>query len=152
MSASLLLAGSIVLLSACGNEASPIPVTSGGTLDCPTFEATVNPIFDLNIGGRTCSASGCHSVFSSAGGAFKIYPNAGANTIEMQANYLSAKGMANLNDPSQSKLLLEPLAGTQSIVGSHTGGDIFPSTSDPNYGVILSWISTQVPGPSACFP
>ena len=152
MSASLLLAGAIVVLSACGNEASPSPVTSGGTLDCPTFEASVNTIFDLNIGGRTCSASGCHSVFSSAGGAFKIYPNAAPNTVEMQANYLSAKGMANLNDPGLSKLLLEPLAGTQSIVGSHTGGDIFPSTSDPNYGVIFDWISTQVPGPSACSP
>lgn len=152
MSASVLLVGSIVLLSACGNEVSPVPITGGGTLDCPTFQSSVNPIFDQNLGGRTCSASGCHSVFSSAGGAFKIYPNALPNTVEMQANYLSAKGMANLNDPSQSKLLLEPLAGTQSIVGSHTGGDIFASTSDPNYSTILSWISMQVPGPSACFP
>lgn len=152
MSASLLLAALICLVSACGNEASPTTVASGGTLDCGLFQAAVNPIFDQNLGGRTCSASGCHSVFSSAGGAFKIYPNALPNTVEMQANYLSAKGMANLSAPSQSKLLLEPLAGAQSIVGSHTGGDIFPSTSDPNYGVILGWISTQVPGPSACFP
>lgn len=152
MSASLLLAGLIGLVSACGNEATPIPITGGGTLDCGIFQTSVNSIFDQNLGGRTCSASGCHTVFGSAGGAFKVYPNALPNTVEMQANYLSAKGMANLNDPSQSKLLLEPLAGAQSIVGSHTGGDIFGSTSDTNYGVILGWISTQVPGPSACFP
>ena len=142
----------IALLAACGNEASPTPVASGGTLDCQLFQASVNPIFDQNLGGRTCSASGCHTVFGSAGGAFKIYPNAQPNTVEMQANYLSAKGMANLNEPSQSKLLLEPLAGAQSIVGSHTGGDIFASTADANYGVILGWISMQVAGPSACFP
>lgn len=147
--ASLLL---ITLLAACGNEASPSIISEGETLDCPVFQATVNDIFDQDIGGRTCSASGCHSVFGSAGGAFKIYPGAQDGSVEMQANYLSAKGMANLSDPSQSKLLLEPLAGAQSIVGSHTGGDIFASTSDPNYGVILAWISMQVAGPSSCIP
>lgn len=152
MSASLLLAGLLSLLSACGNEATPVPITTGRTLDCGLFQSTINAIFDQNIGGRTCSSSGCHTVFGSNGGAFKVYPNALPNTVEMQANYLSAKGAADLNTPSDSKLLLEPLVGADPIAGGHGGDDIFASTSDPNYIAILGWISTQVPAPSACFP
>jgi hypothetical protein len=91
-------------------------------------------------------------VFGSSGGAFKVYPNAAPNSMEMQANYLAAKGFANLDSPVDSKLLLEPLAGAQSIVGSHAGGDIFASTLDVNYMTIFMWISNRIPGPSACFP
>jgi hypothetical protein len=70
----------------------------------------------------------------------------------MDYNYRAAKGFANLTDPPQSKLLLEPLAGAQSIVGSHAGGDIFASTADPNYQTILNWITNQIQGTSSCVP
>jgi hypothetical protein len=152
--ASLLMA-LVAMLPGCGVDVNQQTVVTGQTLDCQVFQnltVGVNRIFDLNIGGRTCSASGCHSVFGSSGGAFKIYPNALPNTVEMQANFLAAKGFANLNSPADSKLLLEPLAGAQSIVGSHAGGDIFPDTSDPNYAVIFAWIFNRIQGPSACYP
>jgi hypothetical protein len=146
-----LLIGLGLLLCGCGSSVSSSPVTTGLTLDCQLFQSTVNPIFDADIGGKTCSASGCHTVYGSAGGAFKIYPNAAPNTVEMQANYLAAKGFANLNSPADSKLLLEPLAGAQSIVGSHTGGDIF-TLFDVNYTPIYAWIANPVQGPSSCYP
>lgn len=130
---------------------SPVPVSTGGTLDCNLFQASVNPIFDRDLGGKTCSASGCHSVSGSAGGAFKIYPNAQPGD-QIRANYYAARAFSNLSDPSQSKLLLEPLAGAQSIVGSHTGGDIFASSADPNYQTIYTWISTQLQGGGECPP
>jgi predicted CxxxxCH...CXXCH cytochrome family protein len=139
-------------MSACGDPVSNAEVQGVGTLDCPMFQATVNSILDQDIGGRTCSAAGCHLIGQSAGGAFKIYANAQPGTAEMQYNYLASKGFANLTDPTQSKLLLEPLAGAQSIVGSHAGGDIFVSTSDPNYQTILAWITNQIQGTSSCFP
>lgn len=148
--ASLLVA--MAGLAACGHEASNSPIPVGATLDCPTFQTTVSPIFDMNIGGRTCSASGCHLVGQSAGGAFKIYANPALNSAEMQYNYLVAKAFSNLTTPIDSKLLLEPLAGAQSIVGSHAGGDIFSSTADPLYQTILTWISSQVPPPRDCLP
>ena len=148
-----LLIGMALLLSGCGTDVNSTAVTTGQTLDCALFANNVNPIFDLNIAGRTCSASGCHSIFGSSGGAFKIYPGiVVTNSPEMQANYLAAKAFSNLNSVADSKLLLEPLAGAQSIVGSHAGGDIFPDTLDPNYVTIFAWISSQVPGPSACYP
>ena len=154
MPASFLM-GLALLLTGCGSDIPSSTVTTGLTLDCQVFQnqlTGVNRIFDLNIGGRTCSASGCHSANGSAGGAFKIFPNAAPNTIEMQANYFAAVGFSNLGSPANSKLLLEPLAGSQSIVGSHTGGDIFPDEFDPNYQTIFNWISTQIQGPSSCFP
>jgi hypothetical protein len=142
---------SFALLVGCGSDIPTSAVTTGLTLDCQVFQTSVNPIFDADIGGRTCSASGCHTVYGSAGGAFKIYPNAVANTVEMQANYLAAKGFTNLSSPADSKLLLEPLAGSQSIVGSHTGGDIFLA-GDANYLTIYTWIANQIQGPSSCIP
>ena len=147
-----LLVVCVAMLSGCGAEINQQSVSSGQTLDCALFQTSVNPIFDADIGGRTCSASGCHTVFGSSGGAFKIYPNAALNSTEMQANYLAAKGFSNLNSPADSKLLLEPLAGSQSIVGSHAGGDIFPSTLDANYLTIFTWISNRIQGPSSCLP
>jgi hypothetical protein len=150
MPASFLI-GLAILLGGCGSEVPSTPVTTGLTLDCALFQSSVNAIFDADIGGRTCSASGCHTVFGSAGGAFKIYPNAVANSVEMQANYLAAKGFSNLGSPADSKVLLEPLEGSQSIVGSHTGGDIFV-LGDANYMTIYTWIATQIQGPSSCIP
>lgn len=150
--ASLLVATWAVVLSGCGVEVNQQSASTGQTLDCALFQTTVNPIFDAVIGGRTCSASGCHTVLGSSGGAFKIYPNAALNSANMQANYLAAKGFANLGSPADSKLLLEPLAGAQSIVGSHAGGDIFPSTLDANYLTIFTWVANRIQGPSSCIP
>ena len=154
MPASFLM-GLAFLLAGCGSDIPSSENTSGLTLDCQVFQTIgtgVNAVFDSNIGGRTCSASGCHSANGSAGGGFKIFPNAAPNTIEMQANYFAAVGFSNLGSPANSKLLLEPLAGSQSIVGSHSGGDIFVGTNDANYLTIFNWISTQIQGPSSCFP
>lgn len=148
----LLLSAVAVLVAGCGSGVPSSSTQTGLTLDCLAFQASVNDIFDRDLGGRTCSASGCHSVNGGSGGAFKIYPNALPGTLQMEANYLAAKGFANLTSPSESKLLLEPLAGAQSIVGSHTGGDIFPDTLDSNYTTIYTWIVTQVQGPSTCLP
>ena len=150
--ASLLVMVLVLTLGACGDPVSNFELQGVGTLDCPMFQATVNAILDQDIGGRTCSAAGCHLIGQSAGGAFKIYANAQPNSPQMQYNYLASKGFANLTDPPQSKLLLEPLLGAQSIVGSHAGGDIFASTSDPNYQTILAWITNQIQGSSSCFP
>jgi hypothetical protein len=133
-----------VFFGGCGSEVTTGAITTGQTLDQAAFQAQVNAIFDKDIGGRTCSASGCHSVNGSSGGAFKIYPNAPDDSLEMMANFIAAKSFSNLTDPASSKLLLEPLEGAQSITGSHTGGDIFPDTNDPDYLTILDWISSPI--------
>lgn len=112
------------------------------TLSYTTYTASVNAVFDADIGGKTCSASGCHNISGGSGGSFKIYANA-TTTAQLTANFISAKSFANLVDPASSKLLLEPLTGIFSSVGSHAGGDIFTS-GDANYTIIFNWINSPV--------
>ncbi len=136
-------------LTACGDDVSVEPVTASGSALCVAdFEQCVNPVFDAVItasgGQATCAGSGCHDVNAGSGGAFKVFPQAEPGSPEMMSNFFAAKGFANLNDPDQSKLLLEPLRGVFAISGTHTGGDIFPNTADACYGVIHDWISIRV--------
>jgi hypothetical protein len=144
-----LLASACALLGACGGDVENAPVSStGGTLCITDFEQCVNPVFDAVINGRTgqttCASSGCHDVGAGSGGAFKIFPGATPGSVEMMANFFSAKAFSNLDNPAQSKLLLEPLQGVFSITGTHTGGDIFPDVNDPCYQAIHEWISVRV--------
>jgi len=113
------------------------------TLSQSLFESTVNPIFDADIGGRTCASSGCHATPGGSGGSFIIFPNAAGDPVKMAGNFASASGFANISDPAQSKLILEPLTGIFSTVGSHAGGDIF-TNGDANYNAIVNWISNPV--------
>ncbi len=62
----------------------------------------------------------------------------------MLANFFAAKAFANLDNPVNSKLVLEPLQGVSSISGTHTGGDIFPDTADSCYQAIFDWMSLRV--------
>lgn len=144
-----LLTFAVVLLGACGGEVENTQVSStGGTLCIADFTDCVNPIFDAVVNGRTgqttCAASGCHDVGAGSGGAFKIFPGAAPDSVEMMANFFSARAFSNLDNPGQSKLLLEPLQGVFSITGTHTGGDIFPDVNDPCYQAIREWISVRV--------
>lgn len=123
--------------------------TTGQTLCFDYYQACINPVLSsmrlLSNGiEATCSAEGCHNVDVGAGGAFKLHRRARLNSSEMMGNFISAKSFTNLTDPASSKLLLEPLAGTFSIVGSHAGGDIFADPSDPGYQEIYYWISNPI--------
>ena len=148
----------ITALSACGVDVQNQQVVTGNTLCQNKFETCVNPIFNRNIRRSNldtiqCASGGCHEVGAGFGGSFKIYANATSPT-ELQANYIVALAFSNLNRSADSKLLLEPLAGTSSITGSHTGGDIFPSTTDQCYLAIQDWINTVVTDQSSplCVP
>lgn len=112
------------------------------TLSYADYIASVNAVFDANIGGKTCASSGCHIVNGGSGGSFQVHANA-TTTAELTANFISAKSFANLVTPSESKLLLEPLTGIFSSVGSHAGGDIFIN-GDSNYTIIFNWINNPV--------
>ncbi|MCZ6687166.1 MAG: hypothetical protein O7C69_05640 [Gammaproteobacteria bacterium] len=139
----------LATVSACNEiENEPQAQTASQSLCIANYEACVNPIFDATLNGRagqiTCSASGCHDQAAGSGGAFKIFANAQPGSSEILANFFAAKSFSNLDDPAQSKLLLEPLQGVFSVTGTHTGGDIFPNTADQCYQAIVSWISTRV--------
>jgi len=149
--ASLSVLGGIVMISGCGESVSDTEIAVNQQLIFADYQNTVNPIFDKDIEGKVCSSSGCHSIGNGSGGGLKLYPNAALDSFEMDFNYRVAQSLSNLTNPDQSKLLLEPLAGTFSITGSHAGGDIFPNVNDPDYLTILAWISNpeEVTGSSS---
>ncbi|MGH8494835.1 MAG: hypothetical protein ACREVN_01720 [Gammaproteobacteria bacterium] len=137
-----------LLLGGCPEAEQEESAATGQTLCVTDFEMCVSPIFDAVIdsstGQTTCSASGCHDQAAGSGGAFKIFPSPATGSTQMMANFFAAKAFANLNNPAESKLLLEPLQGTSSIAGTHTGGDIFPGSGDACYVALHAWISTRV--------
>lgn len=147
------LSGFCALLVACGTEVSNQTVTSGTTLCRTTFETCIIPIFNLPIRRNSvtgdivqCASGGCHEVGTGFGGSFKVYANATAAT-ELRANYLVSLAFSNLSLSTDSKLLLEPLAGSSGITGSHTGGDVFRDNNDPCYIAINNWIAALVDDP-----
>lgn len=151
-----LLIGVVVLVAGCGSQVSPTAVTTGLVLSCPNFQTNVFPaVLNTSINGQTCSAGGCHFIDyttgtgGTTGGGFKVDPNALPNSPEMQKNYLAARGFSDLNSPANSRLLLKPMGDPS--VGGHGGGVII-TAGDVYYLAIYGWISSQVQGPSACYP
>jgi hypothetical protein len=116
-------------------------------LDQAVFQATIQPILDS----RGCSQAGCHyrdkndPNSGGPGGSFRIFDCAGNSCTSEQllANYDSASGMANIPNPTTSKLLTKPLALAAGGV-QHLGGDIFMSAADPDYVAILGWIQSPI--------
>lgn len=137
----------LVLVGTAGCKDIAIQAAPHGQQLCQEFfEACVAPLLlnPIDVPSRgiavTCAAEGCHNINSGAGGAFKLYPTATPGSDEISANYLSARSFSNISDPATSRLLLEPLAGSDAIVGSHGGGDIFADPNDSRYQEIYYWL------------
>ena len=141
--AAILLVVAVACLGAGCGQVDPGTNAEIGQLDQTTFATTIQPILDA----RGCSHQGCHyrdkndPNSGGPGGSFRIFECSGNSCTPEQvlANYDSASGMANITNPSNSKLLTKPLA--QSAGGiQHLGGDIFLTMTDPDYAAMLGWI------------
>lgn len=141
---------SVIGLAACepvdkiqGNQA-----VAGKTLCLSDYEQCVDPIFHTQLtaenGAITCSSAGCHDVAAGSGGGFKLFQSPLTGSAEMLANFFTARSFANLNQTDNSKLVLEPLTGTFSVTGSHTGGNIYIDSNDTCYLTVLEWMNKQV--------
>ncbi|MDQ7074912.1 MAG: hypothetical protein Q9O24_07100 [Gammaproteobacteria bacterium] len=141
-----LLLSVLLMLVGC-QEVTVEPLQEQGRALCRSdYQLCVDPILhtDINNNGLSCSASGCHNPASGSGGGFKVFVSPAAVSTQMESNFVAAQAFANLDQPVNSKLLLEPLQGISAISGTHTGGDIFPNKNDLCYQAVLSWITTRV--------
>lgn len=142
----------LVTLAACG-EVVQTPGASGKTLCFDYYQRCVNRVFDNTpayggVSASSCSASGCHQAGIGPGGAFKINPGltplalttpAQDRTTQMYANFLSAKGSANLNDARQSFIIKKPLGEV-----FHGGGLIFSDATAIGVREFQFWIAQNV--------
>jgi hypothetical protein len=137
----------IALLAAGCGDVAPGEEETIGQLNQTVFEATIQPILDA----RGCSQAGCHYRDKNTpnsggpGGSFRIFDCSGNSCTPEQllANHDSAAGMANISNPTASKLLTKPLALSAGGV-QHLGGDLFLDTVDPDYAAILGWIQSPI--------
>lgn len=89
-----------------------------------------------------CNNSGCHGSGSS-GGSLNLDDNDNARGDGKSGVIGNIKANGNLNTftAAQSELLLKPLATAEGGQGgSHTGGEIFANTVDPDYKTLFCWI------------
>ncbi|MBK9776565.1 MAG: hypothetical protein IPP62_09430 [bacterium] len=131
----------LVLAAGC-HTANPVtpPPPGGGTAyiyDEAEFAASVAPVFTS----RGCDTLDCHG--GGIRGTFALSP---AGDKNFAFDFEQAVLQANGDDPAASPLLLKPLAVTAggTAHAGHGDGGIFTTTADPDYQVILAWISAGV--------
>jgi len=102
-----------------------------------TFSTKVLPIFEAK-----CNNSGCHGANSEGGGLnLDTSDNRRGDGESGVIGNIKFEGAINAFTAAQSALLLKPLStaeGGQS--GTHTGGEIFANTADPDYKTVLCWV------------
>ena len=102
------------------------------------FSTDVIPIFNAKCAGTSCHTKGA------AGGGLNLdtADNLLGDGFSGVIGNIKTKKELSLTVPAQSNLLLNPLATAEGGKGgSHTGGEIFPNTSDPDYKKIFCWIN-----------
>lgn len=101
------------------------------------------PDIQMDLDSKTapaCSAGACHGT-NGNGSVMYVKPQATAQA-DIDANYMRVMNEVNTTSPAQSPLLTNPVAGSMVM---HTGGKLFPSTSDPTYVKWLAWIQAGAP-------
>ena len=133
-------------------QASTDAATNGATLQVPFdyYRQNVEPLF-LRPRGYPGATDGnaacvmCHVWQTNV--RFSLEeptetPDGGAWTEEQsRRNYEVVTQLVNASDPESSRFLLKPLAQVAGGL-SHTGGNYWDSTQDPEYQVLLDWIRT----------
>lgn len=139
------LTAMLIIISGCDNVSTEDDPGSVADLCENIYSLCINPILQGPIGSSavSCADSSCHTSGGSGGG-FVLIQNAALNSTDEAFNFNSAQAFVNAANPSQSKLLAEPLVGDGGVasIGPHGGGDIFATTAATCYREILNWAST----------
>ncbi len=149
----------LIVVALCGCQKLDGP-RAPVELDRVFFDCRVQPVLTMN-----CSALACHGdpkryfhVF--ARNRLRIDPDetqrkAFMKVEERDYNFAAATAMVDLDRPDASLLLtkpLEPDAGGAFHVGAtlFRGGNVFATTDDPDYQVLVQWINGATEDPTTC--
>jgi len=113
------------------------------SLDYEAFKAKVEPIFlEKREGHVRCYV--CHSENNSALHLERLSPGASAwNDEQSRKNFQSASGLVEPGNPSDSRLLIHPLAPEAGGDLFHSGGRQFASKDDPDWKILAQWAGVK---------
>ena len=116
-------------------------------LDFEVYRTRIEPIFlKKRKGGVRCYD--CHSILATRLRLQPLKPGSIAWTVEQsRQNFEVVSNLVTPSDPSQSRLLLHPLAPQAGGDPTHTGGKFWASQDDPEWKMIADWIrkSSAIP-------
>jgi hypothetical protein len=115
------------------------------TLDYEFFKTKVEPIFLKKREGHTrCYV--CHGESNNAFRLEKLPAGATFWTEEQsRKNFDAVSALAAPGDPTDSRLLLQPLAPEAGGATFHSGGRQFASQEDPDWKTLAQWVDGRTP-------
>src|SRR5215211_8285910 len=119
---------------------------SAPSLDYDFFKSRVEPVLLKKRAGHTrCYV--CHGEGSN--NAFKLekLPAGEKSWSEDQSrrNFAAVSNLVTAGDPATSRLLMQPLAPEAGGNVFHSGGRQFASKQDPDYQLLVQWVSGAKP-------
>ncbi len=132
----LLALGMGILVAGCGKGPT-------GNQDMSTKVGWSDITSDLNSRGCLLAVS-CHGANSTANTVWKSIASSGdmagyTATVGAASMVMPADKIVAPNDPAHSEILSYPMTST------HSGGQIFTSTSDATYVKLMGWINKGAP-------
>ena len=133
----MIIAAAVTLHAASVSAAEP-------SLDYEFFKNQVEPIFlKKRAGHARCYV--CHAERS--GNAFRLEKLTAGNGFwteeQSRKNFSTISALVVPGDPDKSRLLLYPLAPEAGGNSFHSGGRQFSSKNDPDWKILVEWISSE---------
>src|SRR5262245_3874348 len=132
----------VAVEAACAPGAS---AQSAPTLDYEFFRSRVEPVFLKKRAGHTR----CYVCHAESNNAFRLVKlGAGEKTWndeQSRRNFTMASTLVTPGDAAASRLLMQPLAPEAGGNVFHSGGRQFASKDDPDYRILVQWVSGATP-------
>ena len=127
---------------------------ASSSLDFATYRAKIEPIF-LKKRADDVRCYNCHSTLVTRLKLVPLSPGASEWTEEQsRQNFQVVSQLVTPGDPTNSRLLLHPLAAEAGGDPTHTGGKFWASKDDPEWQTLAAWVSAvnknqPSPGPES---
>jgi hypothetical protein len=123
------------------------------TLDFTVYRTQIEPLFLKARGPLNGPCFVCHTKVTSRLRLQPLPPDRASWTEEQsRRNFEAVSRVVTPGQPSQSNLLLLPLAVDAGGSPIHPGGKVWPSRDDPEWKAVAQWIGAASPAPASAAP
>ena len=144
----LLLCGATSRTTATSERGAQAADEKSSTLDFATYRNRIEPIF-LKQRENGVRCYDCHSTLATPMRLAPLAPGQSSWTEEQsRKNFSFVSQLVIPGDPTNSRLLLHPLAQAAGGDPAHTGGKFWQSQSDPEWQMLAEWVRSAAPASS----